>query len=69
MPLDASGCPPDPPEVAESYVMGRLGTEDARAFEAHFLICPACASAVEDADKFVRAIRTAAQRLRAEPPR
>jgi anti-sigma factor RsiW len=62
--LDARHCPVDVEEAAEAYSIGTLQPADAAAFEEHFLICPRCACAVEDADKYVRAIKTAARRLR-----
>ena len=46
--------------------MDELPKADAAAFEEHLLVCAGCRTAVEDADKYVRAMREAARRLRAE---
>jgi anti-sigma factor RsiW len=64
MPLDPNCCSSDQEEIAEWYVMSKLPGDDARAFEEHLLICPNCATAVEDAEEYVQAIRAAARRLR-----
>jgi hypothetical protein len=58
-------CPADPEEVAEGYCMGTLSPGEAAAFEEHYLACPACAGILENVDTYVRAIATAARRLRA----
>ena len=62
-------CPADPKEVTEAYVMDNLPTADVAAFEEHLLLCAGCRAAVEDADKYVKAMRQAARRLRAEQGR
>ena len=49
--------------------MDNLPTADVAAFEEHLLICAGCRAAVEDADKYVKAMRQAARRLRAEQGR
>ena len=62
-------CPIDISETAESYVMKRLSTADALRFAIHCLTCRPCAAAAEDAENFVRAIKSAAQHLKVERPR
>jgi hypothetical protein len=44
--------------------MGMLAAIEATAFEDHYVGCPRCASIVENAQQYVRAMKTAAQRLR-----
>jgi len=57
-------CPNQADEVAESYCMDRLSESEAAAFEAHYLACPRCAELVEETERFVEAMKGAAQRLR-----
>jgi hypothetical protein len=64
MPLEATRCPADVDEVAEAYCMGTLGAVDAAAFDEHLLACDECWAAVEVTDRYVRAMREAAKRLR-----
>lgn len=61
---DSNHCPADLSEVAEAFVMNRLDPADGAIFEEHLLVCGRCIAAVEDADKYVRAVKVAAQRLR-----
>jgi hypothetical protein len=44
--------------------MGRLSAADATAFEDHYITCSLCAGVVEDTDRYVRTMATAARRLR-----
>ena len=57
-------CPADPEEVSEAYYKGTLGRADAAAFEEHYLVCKRCSAVMEDMDRYVRAMQTAARRLR-----
>jgi predicted naringenin-chalcone synthase len=59
-------CPVDIGETAEAYIMKRLSTADALRFAIHCLTCHECAAAVERAEGFVRAVKVAAQQVRAE---
>ena len=59
-------CPADPEEIAQAYVMDNLPKADVAAFEEHLLVCAGCRAAVEHADKYVKAMRQAARRLRVE---
>jgi anti-sigma factor RsiW len=61
-------CPEDIESIAEAYAMGTLPEAEARTFEDHYITCPACAEAVEDADACVRAMRSAAREIRDENP-
>jgi anti-sigma factor RsiW len=58
-------CPAQLSEIAEAYVMNTLDRAAAAAFEDHLMTCSRCAAAAEDADHYVRAMKIAAQRLRA----
>ena len=62
--FDSRQCPVELSEIAEAYVMNTLGRASAVAFEEHLLMCSRCVAAVEDADRYVRAVRVAAERLR-----
>ena len=62
--LNATPCPANPEEVAESYVMETLDVADAAAFDKHLLVCDECWLAVEVTDRYVRAMREAAEQLR-----
>jgi anti-sigma factor RsiW len=61
-------CPIDSDETAEAYITERLSPADALHFENHCATCRPCAAAAKEAEWFVRALRGAAQKLRAEPP-
>ncbi len=60
-----SHCPDSVEDLAEAYCMDSLPPGAARAFEEHCAVCPACATALGDADDFVRAMQEAARVLRA----
>ena len=62
---DSDRCPAQFNAVAEAYVMNTLARADAAVFEEHLLVCSRCRAAVEDAEHYVRAMKIAAQRLRA----
>ena len=62
---DSDRCPAQFNAVAEAYVMNTLGRADAAVFEEHLLVCSRCRAAIEDAEHYVRAMKIAAQRLRA----
>jgi hypothetical protein len=64
MPPTADHCPADPVETAEAYVMGTLHGADAAAFEEHSIACATCATAVGEAEVYVRAMENAVRRLR-----
>jgi hypothetical protein len=61
-----SACPVDIGETAEAYIMKRLSTADELRFAIHCLTCGPCAAAAEEAGNFVRAMKVAAQQVRAE---
>jgi hypothetical protein len=67
--LQPDRCPPDPAEVAEAYVMDNLPKADMASFGEHVLACAGCRRAVEDADRYGKALQTAMRRLRVEPGR
>jgi hypothetical protein len=63
-------CRPDVEEIAEAYALHHLSPEDADHFEAHYLVCPACARIAEREAEFVRVMRAALaeyRRKRAAP--
>jgi anti-sigma factor RsiW len=66
VPADPQRCPPDVEEVAEAYCMETLDRPARLAFEKHYLACARCASVVASTDEYVRSIRSALERLRAE---
>ena len=61
-----SACPADIGETAEAYIMKRLSTADELRFAIHCLTCGPCSAAAEEAGNFVRAMKVAAQQVRAE---
>jgi hypothetical protein len=61
---DTDRCPTDPDEVAEAYCMGALDRATAAAFEDHYVTCKTCGEIVEATERYVRAMKVAAQRLR-----
>jgi hypothetical protein len=68
VPNSPDKCPIDIDETAEAHIMGRLSPADALHFENHCSTCRPCAAAAKQAEWFVRALRGAAQRWRAESP-
>jgi hypothetical protein len=66
MPLRPDHCPGDREDIAKSYVMCSLPRTDVAAFQEHLASCIACRRAVEDADKYGKAMREATRRLRSE---
>ena len=61
MRLHSTRCPTDLDEVAEAYCMDTLDAADAAAFDEHLLVCDECWLAVEVTDRYVRAMREAAE--------
>ena len=64
MPSDRDQCPNELTEIAEAYVMNTLARVEAAVFGQHLLTCSRCMGAVEDADRYVRAMKAAVRRLR-----
>ena len=67
MRLHSSECPVDLDEVAQGYVMGTLPTEQAVAFEDHYLACDTCATVLYKTVDYVDAMRAAARKIPSEP--
>ena len=65
--LESNQCPTDRAEIAEAYVMGTLRTEEAMAFEDHYVACNTCATVLEKTASYIDAMRGAATKLRSEP--
>ena len=58
----------DAGNVAERYVTGRLGPEEAARFEEHYLDCPACCARVEAAERLQRGLRRLAEEAAEQVP-
>jgi anti-sigma factor RsiW len=56
-------CPVDYRATMLAYTSGRLTSEEAAAFEDHYLACPRCAEGLQFTTAFVRAVERAAKRL------
>ena len=52
-------------EGLERYSMGALPETEAEVLEEHLLVCVACQDRLTEADRYVRAVRAAASKLRA----
>jgi hypothetical protein len=52
----------------ERYAMGALPEAEAEVLEEHLLVCAACQERLTEMDRYVRAVRTAASKLRANAP-
>lgn len=50
----------------ERYVLGNLPQEELDRLEEHLLICEACRRKLDESERYLRAMRSAAARLRAE---
>lgn len=53
----------------ELYALGRLNDDGSELVEEHLLICGTCQTRLDEADQYVRAMRNATFRLRAEQPK
>jgi anti-sigma-K factor RskA len=62
--LESNHCPADRDEIAESYILGTLRTEQADAFEDHYVVCNLCATVLEKTSEYLDAVRLAAKTLR-----
>ena len=67
MKLHSSECPVDLDEVAQGYVLGTLPTEQAIAFEGHYLACETCATVLYKTADYVDAMRAAARKIQSDP--
>ena len=65
--LESKQCPADRAEIAEAYVMGTLRTEEAMAFEDHYVVCNSCATVLRETASYIGAMRWAAKKLRSVP--
>jgi hypothetical protein len=61
--MEIVGCPVEPDEIAEAYLLGSLTEEQCTAFEDHFLGCPRCSERLQFTQDYIEAIRSAAVRL------
>ena len=50
----------DEHEIVEHYVAGKLTADDEARFEEHYLDCPSCIRAIEDAERLRRGLKLAA---------
>ncbi len=67
MKLHSSECPVDLDEVAQGYVLGTLPTEQAIAFEDHYLACETCATVLYKTVDYVDVMRAAARKTESKP--
>ena len=51
--MNMVGCPVDPDETVEAYLLGRLSEEQNSAFEDHFLSCPRCSERLQFTQDFI----------------
>ena len=58
--LKGKGCPDDPGDIADNYVMGHLSLKDAEAFAIHCRECARCNEQLRLARRFADAVRNAA---------
>jgi hypothetical protein len=68
IPLSPSTCPTDIGEATDPCSMETRFGADAQSFEDHYFTCRHCAAAVETAERYVRAMVGAEQRLRGGAP-
>jgi hypothetical protein len=59
-------CPADPEETAEAYLLHHLTPAEVQAFEDHCITCARCAEILEQTERYVIAMKRAAERLRGE---
>ena len=50
-------------DVLETYALGKLSAEDCAPLEEHLLLCCICQRRLEQADEYIRTIKTAASNL------
>jgi hypothetical protein len=55
-------------DAIEHYVLGGLDEQEVADVEEHLLVCSTCQARLEEAESFITAMRSAATKLRAEPP-
>ena len=53
-------CPADPEKTAEAYLLANLPTDEARAFEDHYITCPECTAILEETGRYVLAMKQCA---------
>jgi len=55
-------------DALEQFVLGGLEQQEVASLEEHLLVCSTCQARLEETEAFVTALRSAARKLRAEPP-
>jgi hypothetical protein len=55
-------------DALEHYVLGGLDEQEVADVEEHLLVCSTCQARLEETESFITAMRSAAGKLRAEPP-
>jgi hypothetical protein len=55
-------------DALEHYALGGLDEPEVACMEEHLLVCSTCQARLEETESFVTAMRSAARKLRAEPP-
>ena len=64
--LTMTGCPYDIDERTELYCLNRLSPSEAKQFEAHLAVCPACLSEALETDLFLESLITALEEMEQE---
>ena len=57
-------CPTEIAETAEACCMERMPCANAQHFKEHYVTCKSCASALEEFERFIRAMTLVAQMLK-----
>ncbi|MCE5311274.1 MAG: zf-HC2 domain-containing protein [Acidobacteriales bacterium] len=55
-------------DALERYLLGESDEPEVAAVEEHLLVCRTCQTRLEETEAYITAIRSAAKKLRAEPP-
>ena len=56
-------CPADAEDIAEAYVMSKLGAAETASYEEHYVGCDRCAKALQAAAEYVEAMHAAAKSM------
>ena len=66
--MTLSGCPGDLDQRIELYCLHRLSADQAKKFEQHLAVCPACLYQVLDTDLFLESLISALRETHQEYP-
>ena len=59
----ADGCPEDPEDTAEQYLLRSLTPGETECFEEHYMACESCAEVLTAAEDYISSMRVAGLRL------